>query len=170
MLEFESIRISENEFLEGVQSSLHGAHCISAWLGVGNALYLGFDLPGGWSPANRTRGILARELSSFFCNWELRDESQLIFSDEHDRDVLIGPISNLISQSVTDISISTADYALELRLSGGYLLKLRPWTLDQSGDHKGITDAWVMQDGEQYYSVSCDHTLTRGRYVQRRSP
>jgi hypothetical protein len=156
--------IEAQAFISIVTKALVGAHCCSAWAGYGNALYIGFDLPGGSTPGTPGSPSRRRELSTAFCNWNILQGQQVLCTDDDTRDAVLNGLSQLISQTVIGLEVERSTWLLQAAFSNGLLLQLSPYNLEELDAEDGETDAWVLQEGEIYYSVSCAGGLTESNY------
>ncbi len=165
MPETVSRQISNTEFVFAVRSILTGARCRSAWLGYGEMLYVGFELPGGSRDNSPRRPSRLRELSTFWADWVVSDADQKEFRRDDSREALIGPVDCLIGRSVESLNIDPDSWTIELRLSGHISLSVIPDLLEQDADEPEDSDTWVVQEGEFYYSVSRRRVLTVDTYI-----
>ena len=156
--------IEAQAFTSIVMQALVGAHCCSAWAGYGNALYIGFDLPGGSTAGTPGSPSRRRELSTAFCNWNILQGQQVLCTDEDTREAVLTVLSQLIAQTVVSLQFERGSWLLQAAFSNGLQLQLSPYTLEELDAEDGETDAWVLQEGETYYSVSCAGGLTESNH------
>ncbi len=164
MKQFFSCSIEQDAFLSAVHTALSGARCTTAWAGVGNALYVGFELPGGTYTETPRTPSRRRELSTAFCRWTIAQGQHLLCTDEDSRAAVLEVLSQLISQTINRLEVERDAWLMQVSFSNDLILKLSPYTIVEVGVEEAETDAWVVQEREKYYSVSCAGELTEGEY------
>ncbi len=147
---------SDLDSVSRLNDAFSGRRCISAWLGYGDVLFLGFGE--GILPASESEGqrsIPQFELATNFADWSV-DGPNTTVSSESDRHSLEAAAESLIGEQVLSWELH-ANNRLFLTFTGEKVLNVIPWGLVE-----GLSDAWSLGSANDGLIVA---VATDGRTV-----
>jgi hypothetical protein len=149
------------ELLESsVGDALSGRHCVSAWLGYGNVLFLGFgpDLIPLRTPEGR-HTIPPYELQTSIAEWCLRGDTTADLEDE--AEFAEEAVSALIGLSVVRWQLTPA-LGLRIEFTGSRLLEITPPS-EIDAEDKDLDWWWLCLPDFQFVGVGGNGHVISGR-------
>jgi hypothetical protein len=144
---------------DAVGEALSGHRCVSAWLGIGNALFLGF---GSGSIAPRTaegsRTNPPYELQTSMAGWRVVGDVSV--SSETEQGPAERVVESLVGRSVVGWRLHD-NHALEVEFTDGRLLEVAPSTEPAPEDHD-LDEWWFCLPGWRYVGVGCGGRIVAG--------
>ena len=132
-----------------------GHRCVTAWLGYGNVLFLGFGetvLPARSQGGQRTPPPF--ELQTNFADWFVDGPISASTTDS-DRAQLAAAAESLINEQIIDWNLSE-NTRLRIAFSGAKELEIKAWNADED-----LADAWCLKSPDGYILA----VATNGRHV-----
>jgi hypothetical protein len=148
---------SEEIKLSRLRAAFENQRCVSAWLGHGDALFLGFGNEVMPRPLSGSHARPPYELETNYASWRVEREIHAEWSDSEsgsDRAQLTAAAESLVGETVVDWQFVDGA-TLRLVFTGEKVLVVEPWQTDD-----GISDAWSLSapDGK-VFAVSNDSRI-----------
>jgi hypothetical protein len=148
--------ISPSDPATRLNDAFSGRRCVSAWLGHGEVLFLGFGdsvLPARDSEGERS--IPPFELETHFADWSLEGPNTTVPSDSNRRG-LEAAAESLIGERVVSWNL-LENNQLSLTFAGEKVLSVIPW---RAAD--GLSEAWSVGSADDGFILAVS---TDGRVV-----
>lgn len=135
-----------------IREALEGRRCVSAWLGHGDALFLGIDdevVPGPEPGEPRPRPPI--ELETNYAAWSVEGPVNAAWTDsesEAESAQLTVAAESLVGERIIGWELLDR-LALRVKFSGNKVLTVQPWPVTD-----GVSDAWSLRSSDKHILVA----------------
>jgi hypothetical protein len=130
--------LNKSELTDRIQEAFDGQRCISAWLGYGDVLFMGFGklvVPECNQAGQRNPSPF--QLATNFADWSIEGPI-MASSDETNRTLLNAAAESLMGEDIVSWDLHET-MELHLAFTHEKFFKIVPWSLAE-----GLSDAWCL--------------------------
>ena len=152
-----SINCSAKDFGSLLDDAIIGRLCVQAWLGYGDALFIGFGEKilspptQALSPTGKSYLKHAQppyEIQTYSSDWFIKKDTSVAVSLSNNLEAEY-VISSLVGTKATGWKFVQPSWGLSIIFNNGYLLEIKPKNITDDS----YSDAWGLRTPDNFYSI-----------------